>query len=201
MKKFYKSICLISIISILLLGCKNKVPEVVFDNYVEIGDNSYELVGGIIENFGTCIDEEYKYEGNNLDLMLTTKGLHIMSGFGEYFIQGEGHVIYFEMYASSPKVLDDGKYEYSLSPPIPIRSFDYADYILDYNIDDEYYEEGVEIVDGKVYVMKDEDEYEITFMCIDKNDVKIKGYYKGTLSYVDSSEEEMYMSSKSKKKN
>jgi hypothetical protein len=93
------------------------------------------------------------------------------------------------MFASNPKILDNGKYEYSLSSPHPVKAFDYADYILNYDLEDEYEGEGEEIIDGKVYVIRDEDEYEITFMCVDINNVKIKGYYKGTLRYVDSSEE------------
>lgn len=147
-------------------------------NYVKIGNDSIVLGVGLLENYGLSTSEDsiYHYNGSNFDLSLFQKGINLVSDEGEYFPFGFGFSIYFQLYSTNENYLDTGHYYYSTYYPISVKTFDDAEYTLNI-LEEDYYK----IVSGYIYVKKNGSTYEISINCLDENDVKITGHFKGTL--------------------
>jgi hypothetical protein len=187
MKTINIAIIAAAIISFLVIGCEkeNETEEIKKTNHLKIGDTEYNLTTGTLENYGQ--DEAGIYDVHNTDLTLFSDGITITDEDEELVISGSGQIIYFEMFSSTGTSLDIGTYNFNIQP-FSLKTFDYADYIIDWNdtVDDD---DWTEIASGEVTVTKNSNEYEITINCIDKNGLKITGFFKGTLLYFDYIEE------------
>lgn len=186
MEKFMKLFCGLFLASILLLSCsKNEDDDVSQKNYLKIGETEYVLSKGTCENYGQMEDEEWQYDGYNLDLTLFSAGFTISTDSDGYMdALGSSQVIYFEMFSSKENEFDNRDYTFSSSEPYPVGTFDYGDFCISYsdeNEDNNY----IEISSGKVTISKSDNIYSITIDCKSENGDKIKGFFKGTLQYFD----------------
>ncbi|MFW5793493.1 MAG: hypothetical protein ACOCWC_04345 [Bacteroidota bacterium] len=172
------------IVSILFVGCDKDDDNTNKKNYLKIGDKEYDLSAGILLNYGLDDDNSWYYGYNN-DLLLYSPGLSLIEEDDDWDLTGKGHLVYFEMFSNSGNSLNNGDYTFSSTEPHPIGTFDVGEYIINYDPENDDYEEEVDIQDGKVSVSKSENEYSITINCTDENGIKITGFYKGTLHYFD----------------
>lgn len=159
-------------------------------NYLKIGNAEYDLSAGVFENYG--IDKNNKsYHGYSTDLMLYSKDLSLQKNEKDFFMfAGKGHAIYFEMFSSSGKELNNGDYVFSSKAPFQIGAIDKGGLIQNLNFDyNRYYpidpKDKSEITDGKISISKTGDEYSITINCVCENGIEINGYYQGTLPCID----------------
>jgi hypothetical protein len=170
------------IVGILFTGCKDdEEDDGPSGNYMKYGDTEYELSQGFLENYGKFVREP----GYNLDLTFISSGFTVHESDGEIdSLSGTGHGIYFEMFTVNNNRLEIMTYQYDPDETEEAGTFDYADGVLDYNIEAE---EGTMfyIDQGTVTVSKNEGEYEISFDCRDEDGAAVTGYYKGTLKYYD----------------
>lgn len=144
----------------------------------------------MFENYG--IDKNNKsYHGYSTDLMLYSKDLSLQKNEKDFFMfAGKGHAIYFEMFSSSGKELNNGDYVFSSKAPFQIGAIDKGGLIQNLNFDyNRYYpidpKDKSEITDGKISISKTGDEYSITINCVCENGIEINGYYQGTLPCID----------------
>jgi len=181
-KLFFGIIVLISIIA--STGCgKDKVedtPPVVNNNYVMFDGAKYELSQGIIENYG-----EYNAGSSfNTDLTLIS-GYTVYESNGEIdSLYGTGNYIYFELFSSQGEKLDIGDYIYDATESGDVKTFDYAETAINFNMTTE---DGTikEIKGGKVSILSNGSEYEINFTGTDEDNKAVSAYYKGSLKYYD----------------
>jgi hypothetical protein len=169
------------LISLLIASCEKEkeTEEIKKTNHLKIGETEYTLSSGALENYGQ--DEAGIYDVYNTDLTLFSDGITITNEDGELVVSGSGQIIYFEMFSSTETSLDIGTYNLNIQP-FSLKTFDYADYMIGWNqtVDDD---DWTEIASGEVTVNKNSNEYEITINCTDENGQKLTGFFKGTLSY------------------
>lgn len=184
MKQILKLTALALFVNILFIACDDNDNNSTPSNYLKIGNTTYELSSGTLENYGK--DSMY-YDGFNLDLTLASKGINLtQDSEGLIEATGAGQIIAFEMFTSQKQYLDTRDYTYDKkTTPSPIGSFDFGLYIENWtpDLDDEKGEKY--IVSGTVTVTNNVPNYEITIDCNDISGKKITGYYKGTLIYTD----------------
>lgn len=161
-------------------------------NYFMVGSDEYTLSAGVLENYGEATDTDWEYDGYNIDLTLVSNGISVsLDSDGFIEAAGTGHLLYFEMFTTGAEQLDNGEFVYDENS-LAIKTFDYADYALNYNVDSEdesEEEKWVEIVSGKVTVNKTGANYSIDIDCKDDSGKVIKGNYTGTLLYSDVSDD------------
>lgn len=180
MKKLLLQLCVALLtVGILLTGCK-KDEKKDKKNHLKIGGTEYNLSSGLMENYGFSSEGVF-----NVDLTLVSDGITLPATSSSN-ASGAGQVIYFEMFTTTNGDLDNGEYQYKNTSPYPAGSFDYGDYSINLDIDNET---GlwIEITSGTVNVSKNGDVYEITFDCSNSAGEKIEGYYKGVLQFMDHS--------------
>lgn len=186
--KFFKMKIERKILTIILLsliifaGCKKDKKESSFNNYINYDGTTYAIDKGYLENWG-----KWSPEGdNNLDLTLVSNGISAVevSGLLDEFI-GAGNGIIFYMYTTSTTRLDDGNYVYDEDATEEAGTFEWANVVINYNIEDEEGDVDQYIVDGTVTVTKTGDVYEISFNLTDEDGKTVTGYFKGTLKYYD----------------
>jgi len=164
-------------------------PVVVLKSHIKYDNTEYPLAAGYLENYGL---EDSTY---NTDLVLLSSGFTVHESNGEIdSLSGTGDGIIFEMYSSQGDKLDIGDYIYDENETYASKTITYGDLVLNYSIADETgFEASLE--DGKVTVISNGAEYELSFEGTDENGKAVSGYYKGTLKYYDYSTK----SAKSKK--
>lgn len=186
--KFFKMKIERKILTIILLsliiftGCKKDKKESTVNNYIRYDGTTYAIDKGYLENWG-----KWSLEGdNNLDLTLVSNGISVVEVGGEIdeYI-GEGNAIIFYMYSTSTTRLDDGNYVYDEDATEEAGTFEWANVVINYNIEDEEGDVDQYIVDGTVTVTKTGDVYEISFNLTDEDGKTVTGYFKGTLKYYD----------------
>ncbi len=156
--------------------------ESTYENYIMYDGQMYPMDQGVLENFGKWeVDEDY-----NLDLYLFSNGLKIVEDNGVWIEEiGKGHMIYFEMYASSSTQLVNGTYHYDDSYSYLAPTFAYGEILIDYDADQYTFGIYKYIEGGTISVSKSGDVYEITINCTDEDGKTLTGYYKGILKYYD----------------
>jgi len=161
-------VLLIIVVAINFTSCEKDGDDTSSsENYFKIGHNEYELWEGHIANEG----KGSQYEGYE-----TVLSLYSYQG-----IESKSVFIAFEMYTNTGLRLDDGKYTYNAEKPYQIGSIGGGDY-------EECTIEGcneAEIAAGDITVSRNGNTYTITIKCEDENGIKITGFYKGTLAYLD----------------
>lgn len=166
-------------------------------NYLKVGDTEYVLFKGAMENYGTNDneDEEWNYDGYNIDLSLASEGISITTNsYGEMNYSGSGQLLYFEMFSSKGNEFDSREYTFSSANNFPIGTFNDGEYSLAYTDDDD---EWIEITSGEITISKSGSEYSITIACTDENDKSVTGFFKGSLQYFDNTTETKSASLKS----
>ncbi len=187
-KKVEKTMILL-VICIVLISCdKDDQDSSANKNFLKVDDIEYDLSAGIIENYGIDVGNNWHF-GYNTDLLLYSKNLSFQMDEDEWELIGNGQAVYFEMFSTTALSLDNTDYLYTSSEPCQIGTFDDADYIINYESDDESELDSQGIANGSVKVSKSGSTYSITINCTSKNGKNVTGFYKGALHYVDSSEE------------
>lgn len=177
MKTFIPNLTVILLLGFAIAGCKkDSTKDETTKNKVTVDGTEYEISKGFITNYGSY-NSAY-----NFDLVLVSSGLtiHESSGLPDS-ASGNGNVVYFEMFSSSSDKLALGDYVYNDSGNA--GSFDYADYMLNWNPTLQPNAFGVEIKTGTVKVINNGTEYELSFSGTNANNKTITGYYKGSLKY------------------
>ena len=176
MKNFLKAFTGILVLSLLLISCKkdkDKGPT----NYFKVGDTTYEVTGGVMENYGT----EDWYDGYNIDLTLITSGIDV-DEYGDW--TGSGKAIYFEVFSTSSSYLPSGEYVFDdTSNPYPTFSFDHADYCINWT---ESTHTWIDITAGTLTITRSGSNYTIDLTGgIDESSNAVTAHYSGTLEYND----------------
>lgn len=180
MKKLKNLVVSILLGGILIVSCDKEENDNTSYNYLKVGDTEYDLLQGVLENFGNHGDMSCKF-----DLTLLSSGFTIHESGGVFdSISGTGHGIYFVLYSSQSEKLDIGDYVYDSDGSYNSGTYDYADGVLNYNTQTK---EGtyLEILSGTLSISQNAETYEISFK---DNDDEISMYYKGSLNYCDYSE-------------
>lgn len=148
MKKTIKILLgLILIAGAFAVSCK-KDKASSEENYIAVNGTKHNLSFGVLETYG----RGGWHDGYNLDLYLCSNGVSFpKDGKPWSDFKGKGNYIYFELVSNSINKLDEGKYDYfDDEAVVPINSFDYADYAINYNFDDDEDSEYIEIYSGSV---------------------------------------------------
>lgn len=182
MKKILKLLTGLALSVILFTGCED--DEESQKNYFYVGENEFIISGGLLVNWGID-DSELWHEGYNTDLSLYTEGLTVEEVDGEHYFEGNGRILYFEMFSESGSSLDETTYTFSEEIPYSKGTFDYGEYVYNYDSEDDEPESFSEITDGTVTISKVGSDYIISIECVTNNDETIKGYYKGRLEYIE----------------
>jgi hypothetical protein len=177
MKNISKFIIAAFILSVFFMGCKkdDDSPK----NHMTYNDTEYDLSQGVLENYGQ-VDRSSVY---NFDLVLLSSGFVIHDLSNEFdSLSGKGHGIVFELFTSDANKLAVGDYVYDATESKSAGTFDYANGVLDYDMETE---EGTEfeINGGKLTVVQSGDVYELNFDCTTYDGKSITGFYKGSLKY------------------
>jgi|GEM_PF-3370378 len=190
MKTLFKVLILCCVFA-SVLSCKTSNEDPVPNNYgeVEIQEDSYVLVGGLLHNQGLDPYRDYegevkKYDGYFMKMYLFSKDYNFVNGerYGEEG-PGKGTLLELNLYSSNKERLDQGEYVFSTGMHSPVFSLSLSSYSRDWlpqtTLTTYFIEE------GNVNVKKSGEIYEISLDCKDQFNVPIKGYYKGTLQYSD----------------
>lgn len=148
-------------------------------NEMQVDDVNIAIGSGSLFGYGTG---SY-HDGFNLDLRLFQEGFTVVDlGNHDYEYQGNGFVIYCEMFSETETALSEGIYSFNdTSDVYPVRTFDDLSYKFDYE-DGQWYD----CVEGStVEVRKSGSNYEITIDAIDENGDVVKGFYSGPLTFID----------------
>ena len=163
-------------ISLLIVNCKSDVT--VPGNSITYNNTVYGLNSGFLENYGNIHGS-----GINIDLTLISSGLTpvITNGVVDSII-GTGNGINVELFSSTSTALDLGDYTYDANKTGAAGTFDFANVILNFNTDTE---QGInlDINGGKVTVLSNGSEYELTFSLSSADGKSVTGYYKGSLTF------------------
>lgn len=185
MKNNMKLLTVALLASTLFISCNKKDDDSGTNNYLIIDSKEYGLSAGFLGNYGTDNENSLHY-GYNTDLLLYSEGLSIqLKENDEWYLVGNGHGIYFEMFSATGNYLDNEDYVFNSTEPHPIGTFDYGHYVINYDTENGYSGDEDDVVSGKVSVYKNGSEYNITIDCASTNGKKITGFYKGTLRYFD----------------
>lgn len=183
-KLFFGIIVLFTIIA--STGCstgkEEDTPPEVTENYVTYDGTKYELSHGVIQNYGK-LNGPNSY---NTDLIFYN-GFTVHESNGEIdSLSGTGHLLYFEMFSTQGDKLDIGDYMFDTDETGNIKTFDYGNVAINFNITTE---DGLnkDIVSGKVTVVSNGAEYEISFNGADENNKAVTAYFKGALKYYNNS--------------
>ena len=131
----------------------------------------YDLGFGFLQYWGVVSDNVY-----NFDILL----------FSNSFSSSDvGNGIYFELFCASATDIVDGEYQFNRSSLAPF-TFDYSDFILDYNVTTEIGISGL-VSAGSTYIEKTGSTYKIFMNCTSSEGKSIIGYYEGALQYSDES--------------
>ncbi len=197
MKKILNILLAISLVSVTFYSCNDDDDDDKSsnkDSYLKVEDTEYSLSFGILEYWGEETTDGPYY----LDLYLAG-GFTLTDDDDDYTVEGEGNVIYFELYSSNSTSLTAGEYTYDTTS-YEAFTFDYSDYLVNYNLETDEYDEMGEISSGTIDVSKDGSTYKISIDCMSSDGTAITGYFEGTLDYYDFSEEEISSSSTEVKK-
>jgi hypothetical protein len=177
MKKYAVLILFLSILTLILVGCK-KDEEEPKKNAVSFNGVEYDLSFGTLENFGKDpLDPAY-----NVDLTLYSSGFTLPASGNLDLLTGAGEIIYFELFTSGSTALDSRDYVFDATASGNNGTFDYS--ILGVNFNASFYDGDLyEITQGKISVDKSGDEYEITIDCKEASGKAITGDFKGKLYY------------------
>ncbi len=182
-KLFFGIIVLMSIIA--STACDKEEEEetilpVVVTNHFTYDGTKHELTQGTIENYGEMTGSG----AYNNDLMLMS-GYTINVSDGEIdSLSGTGNLLYFEMFSTQGEKFDIGDYLYDADETYAVKTFDMGTLLVNYNIlNDDGLE--TEIVSGKLSILSNGAEYEISFSGTDDKDKAITAYFKGSLKYYD----------------
>jgi len=165
---------------LLIVNCKKDViapaGSITYNNTV------YDLNSGFLEYYGTI-----QGTGKNIDLTLISSGLvPVITNNQVDSIKGTGNGINFEIFTTNSTSLDVGDYTFDANKTGTPGTFDYANTILNFNTTTE---QGIDLDmnGGKVSIIKNGSEYELTFNCTGVDGKSVTGYYKGSLHYYDNS--------------
>ena len=144
-------------------------------NFLMVGDNTYVLAQGLLENYGAMAETG----AVNLDLTLISEGIEV--DWLNQTATGSGQVFYLEMFTSTEGFLDNGVYAYNNS--LEATSWDYGEYASNWtnNCDDTCF---IDINQGVVSVDRDGLNYTIEFQGFTVNDAAVSLHYSGTLTYI-----------------
>lgn len=177
MKTFGPVIATIILLCFAVAGCKkdNKKDETK-KNFLKVDGTEYDISKGYLEYYGAIGPD------NNIDLTLFSPGITVHENMGmPDSLSGNGHTIYFEMYTSGSGKLAVG--DYSQNNSKRAGSFDFANYVLNWDIALDPGIDLIPITSGTVKVTKSDTEYELSFSGRDENNRAISGYYKGSLKF------------------
>lgn len=180
MKRFFTTAISVLTISLLIITCKKDV--IAPKNSITYDNTEYDLNSGFLEFYGTI-----RGTGKNIDLTLISSGLVpvITNGLIDS-ITGTGNGINFELFTTNSTSIDIGDYTYDAGKTGSPGTFDFANTILNFNT---VTAQGIDldINGGKVSIIKNGSEYELTFNCTGVDGKSVTGYYKGSLHYYDTS--------------
>ena len=181
MLNFSKFLCLQVFIVFVFSACK-KDDDVTPKSILTFDGKTYDLASGLLIDYG-----KFKTtEGHAQVLFLYSSGIKIHEGAGKIdSTSGKGHIVYFEIFSPLSNTLGEGEYIFDDTATFLAKTFGFsyvvfnADYITS---DGEVHE----IIQGKVNVKKDGNNYELTFDCTEGSDgKKLTGYYNGPLKFYD----------------
>lgn len=181
MLNFSKFLCLQVFIVFVFSACK-KDDDVTPKSILTFDGKTYDLASGLLIDYG-----QFKTtEGHAQVLFLYSSGIKIHEGAGKIdSTSGKGHIVYFEIFSPLSNTLGEGEYIFDDTATFLAKTFGFsyvvfnADYITS---DGEVHE----IIQGKVNVKKDGNNYELTFDCTEGSDgKKLTGYYNGPLKFYD----------------
>jgi hypothetical protein len=158
---------------------KNDIDE--RENIFKVGNEEFHLSNGAIvyieENLNST-DKENQYI---IDLTLNSQGIDISSSENNNTIdfKGTGQKIWFALATSSKTELNKGIFNLN-SDNVQHGSY-CKNWIDEKDSTDENY--WVELESGEIAISNDNEVYEISFECTNKEGESISGFYKGKLQY------------------
>ncbi len=170
------------LLSTAFYSCKDDDDDT--SNYFTVGDATYDLNYGLIENNGQA-DSDGSY---NTDLSFYSQEFTDEDGDGQYDNISDVDMLYFKLYSTTGTALDEGTYTYD-AESTEAGTYDTGEYIINYSFDYSTYTSTYDnlglITSGDITISKDGDTYTIEIDCTSYSGSSITGYYKGSLDYED----------------
>lgn len=147
-------------------------------NHFTYDGNTYELSQGLLVYYG-----QWDGEGFNFDVDLYSEGI-VFPDDEEEWASGSGYNIYFELFSPDADDLKPGTYEFDEEGTQDPFTFNWADFSIDLNFDDQ---SGtfIDIIGGTVEVAKSGSNYILTIEVIAEDNKPVTGYYNGPLMRFD----------------
>jgi len=174
-------------------GCSKDEETPAKTNSFSFQSKTYETPKGFIEFWGPESDNK----SANFDILLVSAEVSYDAASDEYTTNPNYDYVYFELNSSSLTELVSGTYTYDnvdweLDELVKPNTFSDAGVGVDVvdeseSVDDEYGSD--ETTTGTVTVNKSGSTYEITYSVKLENNKMVEGYYKGTLTAIDYSDE------------
>jgi hypothetical protein len=174
MKQILKITFIVFLFAAFFAGCKKDKDSP--SNYLQASDTTVKLSHGTLEDY-----KDPSAVGYWLGIGLLTSGITLDA---EGYWDNAGSGIYFSIHSDSATSFPTGTYTFDDSEDPPTFTFDYADFCMKWTTD---YENNVwvSLVSGTLKIVKNGDNYKITFNGVDENGDVVRGNYTGTLEYWD----------------
>ncbi len=182
MKRFSLNLIYLFAVGLVVANCTKEGPAPEMKNSITHNNTEYDISGGLLEYYGII-----KGTGNNIDLILLSSGLTpvVTSGMVDSIV-GTGSGINFEIFTTGTTSLDVGDYTYDATESGSPGTFDFGNAIFNFNT---VTQEGdmQDMVGGKITIISNSPQYELSFQCTGADGKSVTGYYKGILQYYDMS--------------
>src|SRR5690554_1709776 len=203
MKNLWKLLSLVLVLGLGFASCSDDDDDE-SPNYLKIGDKTYSLNAGMLEDYGE-VDEEGIF---NMYLILHSSGLRYNSEMEDY--EGKGELVAFNLLSGVEGDLEAGEYSFGMWEYSERLTYVSSEYYLGMDVEtaEEFYEawdnDEVDIedrpwIEGEMYgtlsLEKEGDKYIIEFAGLTEEEEVVVIHYEGKLSYFDFSDDGFYEAS------
>jgi len=204
MKNLWKLLSLVLVLGLGFASCSDDDDDE-SPNYLKIGDKTYSLNAGMLEDYGE-VDEEGIF---NMYLILHSSGLRYNSSIEDY--EGKGELVAFDLLSGVEGDIEAGEYSFGMWEYPERFTYVSSEYYLGMDVEvadafyDDLYEGTVEEDErpwiegemlGTLNVEKEGDTYIIDFSGMSDNFKVVEIHFQGKLGVLEFSDEDFYGSIK-----
>jgi len=166
--------------AVAFFGCNKKDDSTPDKGYFSLGSKTYPLLTGFLVNNGhSGTTSAYYY-----DLSLLTRDFYLyVSNDAIDSIRGHGQMLHLNVYASDSLSLNPGVYTYDTAQLGNAGTFTNGTVFFNFYPVSLRYDSIRQITSGQITVLKNGNDYQLTFEGKDEKGQDWSGYYEGTLYF------------------